>query len=192
MTTINITLPDSITVKGGGFESSVEVSRITDAALVAVFEYGLGRIVQDNVNGRAKALRDERGLAKGTKVAEAEGYLAERIKSLYDGTVAVRANSGMSDVEKVAHQIAKRDLAAAIESQKGKDAAKAFRAADASETRAKVAAFMEAHADRDWHAEARDEIARRKEEAERRAKELADAMSAVAKAKIDLDAILNS
>lgn len=176
---------ENVAIKSQGHEAMIDVARLPESSLVAAMVYGLRRIVQDSVNSEAKTLRDAGSAVDGAALTEA------RLQAMYDGTLGVRVNAGMTDVERVIVQIATKELGAMIAEKKGKDAAKAFRALGDAETKTRVEAYIAQHDGRDWAADAEAEIARRKAAAEARAKAIAQALSAVAKADIDLDAILN-
>lgn len=119
-------------------------------------------------------------------LAEAKGKYDKKLDSILNGMV--RVNAGQSDVEKTIDMIAKREFRAAL----SKDDRKKFDEMDAADTKVRLDAFIKAHADngRDWTADATADIERRRAEAAEKAAKIAEAMTAVAKAKIDLAAIL--
>lgn len=173
---------ESVAYKAQGVEGSIDPATLPESSLQAALAYGIRRMLQDDVNSRAKTIRDDGGNVNAKELVES------RLKQFTDGTLGIRANSGMTDVEKVMHQLARRDYMATITD---KDKKKAFAALTAAEVRGVTDAIV-ANDESGYREKAEAEIARRKAEAEKRAAQIADAMSAVAKAKIDLDALLRN
>ncbi len=186
-TTITIELPDSITKRCAGRDVDVDSTRITATTAAWLLTYGL-RVMGDSVNGAANAAKKAHEADATCALwvdADFDSAIVAVVASVYDGTVCVAKSLGVSDIVKEMRKIARDEWLASL--PKG-DRAKA-RAIKSADLAPSLDALIDGDAD-GYRTRAESAIAARKADAIARAKGIADAMTRVASANIDLDALL--